>query len=101
MKNNKNYKLKTISIQKLVEDNDLLNDEDLESYHKTTWNNSKANDFHIDEEKLSSMKPSEIPIATEREDGKIKITDGRHRIRALYNDGYKYIKIPVNKENGD
>jgi len=94
-----NYEFKKVPIEKLIEDNDLLNDEDLESYHTKNWNGAKAKDFHIDNDKINKITISEIPYATERENGKIILGDGRHRIRALYNDGFKYIELPIDKQN--
>ena len=77
----------TLRIKRLVRDNDLLNDEDLESYHKETWHYAKAKDFHIDK----NADLSDIII--KKENGKFIIVDGRHRIRALYNDGIKKVRV--------
>ena len=90
----KNYTIEKVPISQLVKDNDLLNDDDLESYHQTTWNNAKAKDLSIDENKLNKMSVGDVPYATKR-NGKLIIGDGRHRIRAAWNNGYKFIEIPV------
>lgn len=92
------YEIKKVSIKKLVDDNDLLNDDDLESYHQIQWENKPAKDFSINIDKLNNMRASEIPYASER-NGKLILGDGRHRVRAAYNDGYEYIELPVIKES--
>lgn len=92
------YEIKKVSIKKLVDDNHLLDDNDLESYHQKQWENKPAKDFSINIDKLNNMRASEIPYASER-DGKLILGDGRHRVRAAYNDGYEYIELPVIKES--
>ena len=88
-----------VSIEQLVKDNDLLNDEDLQSYHQRQWDNKKASEFSIDPEKVKMYRVSETPYAVRKKDGRLELGDGRHRIRALYNDGYKYVELPVINEN--
>ena len=87
--------LQELPIKQLVDDNDLLNDDDLQSYHQRQWNNAKAKDFHIDQDKINNMRPTEVPFVVLDKDEKLKIVDGRHRIRALYNDGYDYVEVPT------
>jgi len=91
--------IEKVSIDKLVKDNHLLNDWDLESYHQRQWDNKKASEFSIDKNKVNSMRLSEVPYAVRHKDGTLELGDGRHRTRALYNDGYKYVKLPVITEN--
>lgn len=90
-------KIEKVSIKKLVDDNGLLNDDDLESYHEVQWENKPAKEFSINTNKLNNMRASEIPYATER-NGKLILGDGRHRVRAAYNDGYDFIELPVIRE---
>lgn len=87
--------IEIVSINKLVEDNNLLDDEDLQSYHKKQWDNKKASEFKIDEDKVNSSRVSEVPYAVKHKDGSYELGDGRHRIRALYNEGYDEVGIPV------
>ncbi len=96
---NENVKIEEVSIKKLVEDNNLLNDFVLESYHKNQWGNKPAKEFSIDLTKTNSISLSEVPYAVRHKDGKLELGDGRHRIRALYNDGYDTVVIPVITEN--
>ena len=91
----KNIHVETLPIDKLVKDNDLLNDDDLESYHERIWNNAKAKDFHIDKSKIDSISAIGIPFVTKKKDGRLLLSDGRHRTRAAYNDGYKFAEYPV------
>ena len=92
-------KIETVPIKKLVDDNNLLNDDDLQSYHQRQWNNKKASEFSIDKSKVNSMRISEVPYAVRKKDGKLELGDGRHRTRALYNDGYEYVTLPVINES--
>lgn len=95
----RNVKIETVPIKKLVDDNDLLNDWDLQSYHQRQWDNKKASEFSIDKSKVNSMRISEVPYAVRKKDGKLELGDGRHRTRALYNDGYEYVTLPVITES--
>ena len=95
----RNAKIETVPIKKLVDDNDLLNDWDLQSYHQRQWDNKKASEFSIDKDKVNSMRISEVPYAVRKKDGKLELGDGRHRTRALYNDGYEYVTLPVITES--
>lgn len=91
----RNANVEKVSIQQLVDDNNLLDDDDLQSYHQRQWDNKKAKEFSIDKGKVNSMRLSEVPYAVRHKDGKLELGDGRHRTRALYNDGYKFVEIPV------
>lgn len=91
-------KVDKLSIEQLVKDNDLLNDEDLQSYHQRQWDNKSAKEFSIDQDKISTMRVSEVPFVVKKKD-KLELVDGRHRVRALYNDGYNYVELPVVEES--
>ena len=95
----KDAMVEKVSIDQLVKDNDLLNDEDLQSYHQRQWDNKKASEFSIDKNKANNWRLSEVPYAIRHKDGTLELGDGRHRTRALYNDGYKYVEIPVINES--
>ena len=92
-------KIETVPIKKLVDDNNLLNDDDLQSYHQRQWDNKKASEFSIDKGRVNSMRISEVPYAVRKKDGRLELGDGRHRTRALYNDGYEYVTLPVITES--
>lgn len=94
----KGIHLEKIPLKKLVEDNDLLNDDDLESYHELVWNNAKAKDFHIDNDKINATRMSGIPFVVKKNGGKYILSDGRHRTRAAHNDGYEFAEYPVYDE---
>ncbi len=94
----RDVKVERVPIEQLVKDNNLLNDCDLESYHKALWGNKPASEFSIDTNKVNSMRTTEVPYVVRKKDGKLELGDGRHRTRALYNDGYKYVELPVINE---
>ena len=87
--------LEELPIDQLVKDNDLLNDDDLQSYHQGEWNHALAKDFHIDNDKMKNIKMSNVPFVTRKKDGRLLISDGRHRTRAAYNDGYTHVEYPL------
>ena len=94
----KGLELRELPIDKLIKDNDLLNDDDLQSYHKGEWNHALAKDFHSDKDKINSMKMGGVPFVIQKKDGRLLISDGRHRTRAAYNDGYTGVEYPVYSE---
>ena len=94
----KDIHLEVLPIDKLVKDNDLLNDDDLQSYHQGEWQHKKAIDFHLDNDKINNMRASSVPFVTKKKDGTLAISDGRHRTRAAYNDGYTHVEYPTYKE---
>ena len=95
----RDVKPEKVSIKQLVDDNNLLDDNDLQSYHQRQWDNKKASEFSINQDKVNSMRTSEVPYAVRHKDGKLELGDGRHRTRALYNDGYEYVVLPVISED--
>lgn len=92
----KDYEIQEIDLDKLAKDNGLMDNSDLESYHEEEWGED-ANKYRIDNDKMNKWG-SYIPRATLTNTGRIKISDGRHRIRALINQGYKKIKLPIIKQ---
>lgn len=90
-------KVDKLPIEQLVKDNNLLDDEDLQSYHQKQWDNKSAKEFSIAQDKINSMRVSEVPFVVKKKD-KLELVDGRHRVRALYNDGYNYVELPVVEE---
>ena len=94
----RDVKVEKLPIEQLVKDNDLLNDEDLQSYHQRQWDNKLAKEFSINQDKINNMRMSEVPYAVRHKDGKLELGDGRHRVRALCNDRYKYVVMPVISE---
>ena len=91
----RNATIEKLPIKQLVDDNNLLNDEDLQSYHQRAWDNKKASEFSINQDKVNNMRMSEVPYAVKKKNGKLELGDGRHRVRALYNDGYDYVVMPL------
>lgn len=79
-----------VDIKKLIDDNNLMNDIAL-SNREELWGNPK--DYHYDINK--DNKKYDIIYASREPNGRLRLANGRHRVRALYNDGYDKIKIPV------
>ena len=94
----KDIHLEVLPIDKLVKDNDLLNDDDLQSYHQGEWEHKKAVDFHLNDDKINNMRASIVPFVIKKKDGRLLISDGRHRTRAAYNDGYTHVEYPTYEE---
>lgn len=93
----RNANIEKVSVKKLVDDNDLLNTK-LSDYHKKLWDNKEDKDFHIDANKTNSLRASETPTVVRDKRGNLSIIDGKHRIRALYNDGYDEVELIVLNE---
>lgn len=89
------YTLKTLSIERLVKDNDLLNNDIYN--HEELWGNN-PDDYIFGDREIRDWKYSDIMSCTYK-NGKYVLDNGRHRVRALYNDGYKYIEILIHNEN--
>lgn len=89
------YSVEEVSIKKLIDDNNLLNS-NLGSYHSLTWGKDVKN-FKFDVNKINDWGVN-IIAGVMLPNGKIKLTDGKHRIVALYNDGYRSVKMLVFKE---
>lgn len=90
-----NYDFKVVSIDRLVQDNNLDRKGDLDTYHTKEWGKD-LDKFSINVDKIQDWNYS-LPHAVLR-DNRYLISDGKHRIKALQNDGYKYIELLVLEE---
>ena len=91
----KNYNIEKVKISDLLRDDPGLNDnDDLGSYHEIIWGDD-VNKYKYDPSK--NNRGSEVPSVVYK-NGKYHINDGRHRIKALANNGYEYIELPVLRE---
>lgn len=79
-----------MSIDRLIKDNGILEDDTTLNTRKTQWGDN-YNNYKLDEEKYKNEKLYPITI-TER-NGKFEIEDGRHRAVALRNAGYKNVEV--------
>ena len=94
------YELQTISINKLIQDNDL-NNPIVFTNHAEVWGGNE--DEGVDPSSLIYDASKD----TDRKDiiygkyvgNKIKLSNGRHRVRALKNSGYEFIELPILKED--
>lgn len=92
----KDYNIEELDLEKLADDNDLRNDVALGSYHEEEWGEDPTK-FVFSREKMKGWG-SNLPRVTIFPGGRMRINDGRHRMRALLNSGYKKVKIPVFRE---
>lgn len=86
----KDYNLEDIDIDQVAQDNDLDNDTSMADRRANWWGND-INKYSITPEKLKDSyytDPIRIKIG---QDGKYRIADGHHRLKALKNMGYTTI----------
>lgn len=94
------YELQTISIDKLIQDNDL-NNPIVFTNHAEVWGGNEDEGVNPNSLVYDASKD------TDRKDiiygkyvgNKIKLSNGRHRVRALKNSGYEFIELPILKED--
>lgn len=94
------YKLETVPLKQLVTDNDLLNNDTL-NYHKEIWGGMSPDEYFFDPEEAKYWSYTDAMFAVKSKDGKYKLGNGKHRCRALYNDGYTAVELPVLTEEVD
>ena len=92
----KGYKLETVAIKRLVSDNNLLDNSNL-NYHTRLWG-PDPDDYRLDQDEVGDWMFSDIMSCVNR-NGKYELENGRHRTRALFNSGYDSIEIPVLEES--
>lgn len=87
------YTLEDIDIDQVAQDNDLDNDTSMAERRPQWWGND-INKYSI---KPDSLKNSMItdPIRIKVQNGKYRIADGHHRLKALKNMGYTSIPVFV------
>lgn len=91
-----NYEYKTVSIDKLVKDNELDAEDHLSTYHELEWG-TNIEKYSINDEKINNWGFN--PPRAVYENGKYIIEDGKHRIKALQNDGYDNIELLIYNED--
>jgi predicted Fe-Mo cluster-binding NifX family protein len=98
-----NFTMKSVPLAQLVKDNNLDNNDEL-SYHDEWASRDDENGnpvFDIKSftyDKNKDTHSGDIIYGIEK-NGKIKIANGKHRIRALANDGYTSIMMPIYSES--
>lgn len=88
-----NHRFQKVPLSQLIKDNDLDNPIAL-SNRSDAWGKDIRN-YHYDSKR--DENPHDVIYATLR-NGKMRLANGRHRIRALANDGYRNVWIPVLEE---
>lgn len=92
----KDYDLEDIDIDQVAQDNDLDNDTSMAERRANWWGND-INKYSIEPDQLKrSMLTDPIRIKYSN-DGKMRIADGHHRIKALKNMGYTQIPAFIRK----
>lgn len=82
-----NHKFQKVPIDTLIKDNNLNNPTVLN--YRAPWEGD-INKYQFDPNKDKSFV-----YGTKTPDGRYRIGDGRHRIRALANGGYTHVNMPI------
>ena len=99
----KNHKFQEVPIDTLIEHNDLNNKVAL-SNHAQLWSpTGREEDVDPAQFKYEPEKDNDAHdvIYGSSRNGIIKLSNGRHRVRALKNAGYTHVNIPVYSDEKD
>lgn len=95
------YDKTTVPIEDLIRDNDLNNPIALNN-HPEIWSpTGSEDDIHPDQfvyDPSKNTSKNDVIYGTRKLDGRIVLSNGRHRIKALGNGGYTHAIIPVYDE---
>ena len=86
----KDYALEDIDIDQVAQDNDLDTDTSMAERRANWWGND-INKYSIDPERLKLTYINEPIRVKMTSDGKLRIADGHHRLKALKNMGYTQV----------
>ena len=92
----KDYDLEDIDIDQVAQDNDLDNDTSMAERRPQWWGND-INKYSITPEKFKYSMMSDPIRLKYTSDGKLRIADGHHRLKALKNMGYTQVPAFVRK----
>ena len=87
----KDYKYKTVDLDQIAKDNDLDNDYSMAERRADYWGDD-INKYEMSYDDLVKSY-RDNPIRVDLYNGKYRILDGHHRIKALRNMGYN--KAPI------
>ena len=90
------YELKDVDLDLIANDTNLDNDYSMADRRPQWWGND-INKYNINYEKLRNSYITD-PIRVKQSNGKWRIADGHHRIKALRNMGYNKAPVYVLKE---
>lgn len=86
----KDYSLEDVDIDQVAQDNDLDNDRSMAERRPQWWGND-IDKYQINPERLKLTYINEPIRLKMSNDGKLRIADGHHRLKALKNMGYTQI----------
>lgn len=92
-RNPNGYRIETVPISDIP----MRSDESLQSYHQDKWP-SKATEYRIDDGRMEYIPQFEYIRGKRDKEGKLRIADGNHRLRAIANSGYDSVEMPVYNE---
>ena len=91
-----NYKLEDIDIDQVAQDNDLDHDTSMAERRPQWWGND-INKYSIKPDQLKNSMITDPIRIKPTSDGKLRIADGHHRLKALKNMGYTQVPAFVLK----
>lgn len=91
-----NYRLEDIDIDQVAQDNDLDNDTSMAERRPQWWGND-INKYSIKPDQLKNSMITDPIRIKPSSDGKLRIADGHHRLKALKNMGYTQVPAFVLK----
>ena len=87
------YDVESVDLKKLIQDNGLGKPGELD-YHREIWQGDPEG-WEFDPEKVRDWLYSDCIYGVRKADGRILLSNGKHRCLALYNSGYDSIEMPV------
>lgn len=90
------YNLEDIDIDQVAQDNDLDNDTSM-AERRPQWWGDDINKYSIDSDQLKRSMITDPIRLKPTSDGKLRIADGHHRLKALKNMGYTQVPAFVLK----
>lgn len=94
-RSNGRLRIVTFPVKTLVDDNNLLNDTSMACRRDFIWGDDPKQ-YHYKDYLADWVHH---PITVKKVDGKYRITDGHHRVMALYNDGYEEAEVLLNNSD--
>ena len=96
-RSNGKYRIVTLPLKTLIDDNNLLNNKSMIDRRANIWG-SDPTTYHYKDWKSDWINE---PIKVIKVGDKYKIADGHHRVMALYNDGYEEAEVLLNSSDNN
>lgn len=93
------YRMEEIDLNRLADEDGLNRKGDLETYHTEEWGTDPSR-YSFDEKKIGQWGNS-VPHVVKDKFGKLRLSDGRHRTKALLNGGYTHAVFPYRDEEAE